>query len=225
MTRRTNQEPPLHPGGIHDERDLARELAALLKLAPELLPIAKASGPLPLRRHAADFAGLARIVVGQQVSVASAAAINARLLSRLDPLDARRFARARDADLDGIGLSRAKVATLRAVAAAVEDGLDLADLASAPAEEARAALLALHGIGPWTADIFLLFCAGHPDVFPAGDVALQEAVRDVLELPERPSPRVLASHATRWAPHRATAARLMWAHYRVGLGRGAGVSL
>ena len=213
-----------HPHGIHDERDLARELAALLTLAPGLRRIAEAAGPLPLRRHAADFAGLARIVVGQQVSVASATAINARLFARFDPLDAAAFARATDDDLDGIGLSRAKVATLRAVAEAVEGGLDLADLAGAPAEEARAALLALRGIGPWTADIFLLFCAGHPDIFPVGDVALQEAVRDVLELPERPSPRVLAGHAERWAPHRATAARLMWAHYRVALGRGAGVS-
>jgi DNA-3-methyladenine glycosylase II len=211
-------------GGIHDERDLARELAALLRLAPELRPVAEAAGPLPLRRHAPDFAGLARIVVGQQVSVASATAINSRLSARFDPLDAPSFARASDADLEGIGLSRAKVATLRGVAVAVENGLDLAGLARAPAGEARSTLLALRGIGPWTADIFLLFCAGHPDIFPAGDAALQEAVRDVLALDRRPSPRELAGLAERWAPHRAVAARLMWAHYRVVLGRGAGVS-
>lgn len=209
--------------GIHDAGDLARDLAALTARAPELSAIAGVTGPLPLRRRPADFEGLARIVIGQQVSVASAEAIAGRLVARLAPLEAEAFARLADGDLAGVGLSRAKVATLRAVADAVADGLDLAGLARRPAAEARAALTAIRGIGPWTADLFLLVCAGHRDVFPAGDLALAEAVRQGLGLAERPRPAELARRAEAWAPFRATAARLFWAYYRVACGRGAGL--
>ncbi len=144
-------------------------------------------GPPPLRRREAGFAGLAAIIVAQQVSTASAAAIFGRLQARIVPLEAAEIAKATEEDLRACGLSNAKIRALRAVAQAiVEGGLDLKGLADLDAEEAHKALVAVKGIGPWTADIFLLFCLGHPDAFPAGDVALQEAAKVALNLKRRP---------------------------------------
>jgi DNA-3-methyladenine glycosylase II len=200
---------------IATDIDVRNGLAALLASDPRLVPIAGVAGPVPLRRRAADFEGLAQIVTGQQVSVASASAIFARLQALVTPLAAGQLNRVTDADLAGAGLSRPKIRTLRAVTAACLDGLDLADLAEAPAEEAHQRLCTIKGIGRWTADIFLLFCAGHPDIFPSGDLALQIAVHEALDLPGRPSPKELDALAMAWAPHRAVAARLFWAWYKV----------
>jgi DNA-3-methyladenine glycosylase II len=211
------------PVRIDDEDDLAAGLGQLLAIAPDLGRLAAAGDPLPLRRHPATFAELARIVTAQQVSLASAAAIYGRLETLISPFDAATVLRLSDDQLGQAGLSRAKIAAFRAVAQAVDDGLDLADLTRLPAEDARTRLVSLRGIGPWTADVFLLFCAGHPDVFPAGDVALQEALRDALALDVRPSPREAERLARRWSPWRGVAARLLWAHYRRLTGRGTGL--
>ncbi len=200
---------------IATEMDIQSGLEALTRLDPRLQEIAETAGPIPLRRRAADFEGLAQIVTGQQVSVASAAAIFARLQALISPLTAENLARFTDEDLAGVGLSRPKIRTLRALTEACEAGLNLAHLAEAPAEQAHRALCEIKGIGRWTADIFLLFCAGHPDVFPSGDLALQVAVQDSLGLVERPAPKHLDIIAEAWAPHRAVAARLFWAWYKV----------
>ncbi|TYC53698.1 DNA-3-methyladenine glycosylase 2 family protein [Rhodobacterales bacterium] len=198
---------------IATAEDIDRELKALLALDDRLAPIAAVAGPLPLRRRSADFEGLAQIVTGQQVSVASAAAIFGRLQDLVAPLTVAQIGRFTDDDLAGAGLSRPKIRTLRAVAAACEDGLDLAALAQAPAKEAHAALCAIKGIGGWTADIFLLFCAGHPDIFPSGDLALQVAVGDALGMAEKPDGKEVDRIAAAWSPHRGVAARLFWAWY------------
>lgn len=200
---------------IETEQDILYGLSELVRTDPRLTRIAAVAGPLPLRRRAADFEGLAQIVTAQQVSVASAAAIFARLQALVSPLTAARLDRFTDADLAGAGLSRPKIRTLRAIAAACHDGLDLTLLAEAPADEAHARLCGVKGIGRWTADIFLLFCAGHPDIFPSGDLALQIAVGDALGLSGRPAPKELDAIAAAWSPHRAVAARLFWAWYRV----------
>lgn len=199
---------------IATEEDIRAGLNALVHLDPRLIDIAATAGPVPLRRRRADFEGLAQIVTGQQVSVASASAIFARLKALVSPLTAAELARFTDEDLAGAGLSRPKIRTMRAVCTACEDGLDLGTLAERPAEEAHATLCAIKGIGPWTADIFLLFCAGHPDIFPGGDLALQVAVSEALGLPERPAARDLYRIAEVWAPHRGVAARLFWAWYK-----------
>src|SRR5208337_1998757 len=99
-------------------------------------------------------------------------------------------------------------------AEATTNGLDLAGLAALEAEVAHDALVAVKGIGPWTADIFLLFCLGHPDAFPAGDLALQEAAKLALALEARPNAAELEEIAERWRPWRGVAARLLWAYYR-----------
>src|SRR6266545_3322232 len=118
--------------------------------------------------------------------------------------------------LSRAGLSAPKIRTLKAIAKAIDRGeIDLAALADRPADEAHAALTALHGIGPWTADIYLLFCLGHPDAWPAGDLALQEAVRLAFALKARPSSREMQPLADGWRPWRGVAARVLWSYYRV----------
>ena len=196
------------------ESDVRNGLDALLALDPRLKPIAAAAGPLPLRRRPADLKGLAHIVVGQQVSIASAAAIFSRLEALVDPFDAETLCAHDDPALAAAGLSRPKIRTLRAVCAALSEGLDLASLAEAPSDEAHARLCAISGIGPWSADIFLLFCAGHPDIFPCGDLALREALRAAFGLEARPGVREAGEMARVWQPWRGIAARLFWAYYR-----------
>lgn len=190
------------------------ELRALLASDPALIPLAERVGPLPERRVSPDFAGLARVVIGQQISVAAGQAIHGRCLATLGALTAEAIAQADDAALRGAGLSASKARTLRAIADAVTGGLDLEALGGMDADAAMTELTRIKGIGPWTAEVFLLFGHGHPDVFPAGDLALQEAARLGFALEVRPSPAALRERAEAWRPRRGLAARLLWAYYR-----------
>lgn len=147
------------------------------------------------------------------VSRASAEAIWRRLTEVTGGVSAEACLRLGDAECRAIGLSRAKETTLQAAACAVADGLDLTALCTLPAEEATRTLTRLKGVGQWTADVYMLFCAGHPDIFPDRDVALQNAVRHAFSLAERPAARMLAAEAALWAPWRGVAARLFWAYY------------
>jgi DNA-3-methyladenine glycosylase II len=206
-----------HPGPpIADEAGLLEAAERLRAKDPELVArLIAIGGPPPLRRREAGFAGMAAIIVAQQVSTASAAAIFGRLQARIAPLEAAEIVKATEEDLRACGLSNAKIRALRAVAQAIaEDGLDLAGLGALDAEDAHNALVAVKGIGPWTADVFLLFCLGHPDAFPAGDVALQEAAKLALNLKRRPDAERLERIAERWRPLRGVAARMLWAYYR-----------
>ena len=127
---------------------------------------------------------------------------------------------ASDEALKLCGLSTPKIKALRALARAVaQEDLDLVGLGALDAAEAHDALVKVSGIGPWTADIFLLFCLGHPDAFPVGDLALQEATRLALGLKKRPDPKRLEKLAERWRPFRGVAARMLWAYYRVAKAR------
>jgi DNA-3-methyladenine glycosylase II len=206
-----------HPGApITDEATLGSAAESLRTKDPDLIErLVAVGGPPPLRLREPGFAGLAAIIVSQQVSTASAKAILGRLEARIVPLDAAEFAQASEQDLRACGLSTAKIRALRALAAAtLEGGLNLSGLAELDAEEAHRALVAVKGVGPWTADIFLLFCLGHPDAFPAGDLALQEAAKLALNLRRRPDADRLERIAERWRPWRGVAARMLWAYYR-----------
>jgi DNA-3-methyladenine glycosylase II len=198
---------------IETTDDLAEGLAWLVGTDPRLAPVIAAAGELPLRRRAGGFAGLARIVVGQQVSVASANAIWSRFETAFPDLSPETVGRAREPRFRKAGLSAPKIRTLRAITAACRDGLDLDGLADLPAEAAHARLCAITGIGPWTADIYLLFCLGHPDVFPAGDLALRNAVAEAFGLVIPAEPRAIAEIAAAWSPWRSVAATLFWAYY------------
>jgi DNA-3-methyladenine glycosylase II len=200
---------------IHTEADLDAALARLVEVDPRLSRILSIAGRPPLRRRQDGFAGLASIVVSQQLSTASARAILGRLTAAFDPLDHSAILRARRDKLARLGLSAAKIRTLKAISKAIEKGdLDLAALIKLPADEAHRVLTALHGIGPWTADIYLLFCLGHADAWPAGDLALQEAVRLAFALKTRPAAKAMEALAEGWRPWRGAAAFLLWSYYR-----------
>ena len=199
---------------IETPADIEAALAALLDADPRLLAVAEIAGPIPLRRRPGGFEGLAAIITSQQISNHAAAAIWGRLSAAIDPFTAENFLVASEEVLRTAGLSRAKVRTLTAVASASANGFDLDALHHARAEEAIGAMVRLKGIGPWTAEVYLLFCAGHADVFPAGDLALQSAAQHGLGLMERPNEKALRPLAERWSPWRGVAARLFWAYYR-----------
>jgi DNA-3-methyladenine glycosylase II len=200
---------------IHTETDLDHAIARLIDTDPRFGAILARAGRPPLRRRADGFAGLASIVVSQQLSTASAKAIWERLNQAFDPFDHSAVLRARATRLARAGLSAPKIRALKAIAKAIDRGdLDLPALVDKPAEEAHAALTAVHGIGPWTADIYLLFCLGHADAWPAGDLALQEAARLVLALKTRPTAKEMGPLAESWRPWRGAAACMLWTYYR-----------
>ena len=205
---------------IRTERDLDTAIAALLQADPRFAPLIAAAGRPPLRRRPDGFAGLATTVVSQQLSTASAGAIWGRLAAAFDPFEPEAIMRARAPRLARAGLSSPKIRALKAIARAVAHGkLPLSALADLPADEAHAALTAVHGIGPWTADIYLLSCLGHADAWPAGDLALQEAARIAFGLRARPTAKEMAALAEPWRPWRAVAARVLWTYYRSIKGR------
>jgi len=198
---------------IDTKADIADGVAHLVKVDRRLRKVVRVAGDLDLRRREAGFTGLARIVVNQQLSIASARAIWDRFEASFPAMTAEAIGRARLPKLKKAGLSAPKIRTLRAVAAACGNGLDLAALADMAAEEAHATLCTVKGIGPWTADIYLLFCLGHPDIFPVGDLALRNAVADAFGLEPPVDPDELAAMAERWSPWRSVAAYLFWGYY------------
>src|SRR5271169_4553485 len=205
---------------IHSEADLDVALAALGKADPRFVPLIVKAGRPPLRRRPDGFAGLAAIIVAQQLSTASANAIWGRLAATFDPFEPAAILRARPVRLARLGLSAPKIRALKAIARAVtRKELALHALGDLSAEEAHAALTAVHGIGPWTADIYLLSCLGHADAWPAGDLALQEAARVAFGLRARPTAKEMQVLAEPWRPWRAVAARILWTYYRAVKGR------
>lgn len=191
-------------------------IKTLRRKCPVIRRMHDLAGDPPLRLREPGFEGLARIIVGQQVSVASAAAIWDRTLRTVQPFEATKLLSLTDEDLRAAGLSRPKVRTLRAIATAIAvDGLDLVALGRADEAHVREKLCEIKGIGPWTADIFALFCMGRADAFAAGDLALQVAAQMAFQLPDRPDPKDLEALAERWRPLRGVAARLLWAYYKV----------
>jgi DNA-3-methyladenine glycosylase II len=211
---------------LDSEAALERGLRALTRRDPVMKRLVALGARPALRRREPGFTGLAGIIVSQQLSTASADAIWRRLAARFPGLSADDIASASDDDLRAVGLSAPKIRALRAAATAVADGaLPLERLGDLGADEAHALLTAVKGIGPWTADIYLLFCLGHADAFPAGDLAVQEAARLALDLPARPSQGELLSLAERWRPWRGVAAKVLWSYYRLAKSReGAPVS-
>ncbi|GEO86336.1 MULTISPECIES: DNA-3-methyladenine glycosylase family protein [Alphaproteobacteria] len=200
---------------------VALGLLQLVAIDPRLEPLAHRHAPLPLRLTEPGFAGLAHIIVSQMVSRASAEAIWSRILEATGEAPSAQTYLALDAAVvAGLGLSRAKASTLEGVARAVaSNALDLSVISSLDADEAITRLTALKGIGLWTAEVYLMFCCGHPDVFPAGDVALRAAVGDAFGHEARPDIRTVAELAEAWRPWRSIAARLFWAYYAARTGR------
>ena len=205
---------------IHTETELDIALAALGKSDPRFVALIASAGRPPLRRRPDGFAGLAATIVAQQLSTASANAIWGRIATAFDPIEPTAIMRARPARLARLGLSAPKIRALKEIARAIARGqLALATLGDLNAEDAHAALTAIHGIGPWTADIYLLSCLGHADAWPAGDLALQEAARLAFGLRARPTAKEMVALAEPWRPWRSVAARVLWTYYRAVKGR------
>lgn len=224
MARRTGRGKAEAVRVIETEADIAAGMVRLRQACPGMAAAFKLTGYPPLRRWTPGFEGLVRIIVGQQLSTASANAIYGRLSVAVVPMEPAVLLAVDEVELKGAGLSAGKIATLRALAQAVAEGrVDFAGIASAPEDEVRRQLTAVRGIGPWTADIYLMFCCGHADAFAAGDLALQIAAQRLLGLKTRPTAAELLAIAEIWRPWRGVAARMLWAYY--GQVKAAGVRL
>lgn len=182
---------------------------------PKFGPVLEEIGPVPLRAAAPNFEGLAQIICGQQVSKAAATAIWDRFKQRVPEVTPEVIDCLDDTAFIEAGFSRPKQKTLRIAATHIlSSGMDMAKLVGLPADEAIRTLTALKGIGPWTAECYLLFCGGHRDVFPAGDIALQQAALEIFNMRGgRPDAEKLRRRARQWRPVRAAAARVLYAHY------------
>ena len=199
-------------GRIIRGHDCVAEGAAWLAAAePRFAEALEMTGPLPLRLRSDGFEALLSAIVSQQVSVAAARAIWKRLKdARLT--GPRKVLWASDEALAGCGLSRQKIRYAKALA---EARIDFRALRETPFEDVRDTLVAVPGIGIWTAEIYAMFSLGRADVFAPGDLALQESARVLFGLEERPKERALREMAEDWSPWRSVAARLLWAYYRV----------
>jgi DNA-3-methyladenine glycosylase II len=172
-------------------------------------------GKPPPRRRPPGFASLLWIIVGQQVSTASATAIWRRLCEVGEPPTPERFLALTDEQLKSAGFSRAKMVYGRDLAATILEGrLNLDALAAMTDDEAVACLTAVRGLGRWSAEVYLLFCLCRPDVLPADDLALLSAAQKVKRLAARPTAGALRAMAEPWRPWRSVAARLLWHYYR-----------
>ncbi len=172
------------------------------------------NGDPPAWRRRASFATMVLFILEQQVSLASARAAYLRLVDAIGEVTPQGFLRLDDAELRTVGFSRQKTGYTRGLARLLTEGeLDLAALADRDDADATGALLAVLGVGPWTAACFLLFALGRPDAWPSGDRALYVSMRDVMALDDVPSPDEADDLAAAWAPLRAVAARMLWHDY------------
>ncbi|MGZ9810686.1 DNA-3-methyladenine glycosylase family protein [Pseudoroseicyclus sp. H15] len=204
---------------IDTEDDLSAGLAALIAQEPRFAAALSLTGPPPLRRRPRGFATLLQIINGQMLSTAAASAIWARI-EAAGLHDPRAIAAVEEEALRALGFSRAKARSARAIAEAAPDFEALSTL---PDKDLLKTLTALPGVGLWTAQLYALTAEGRADIFPAGDLALQEAARLLFDLPARPDSKEMAALAAAWSPWRAVAARLLWAYYAHAKGR-AGIS-
>jgi DNA-3-methyladenine glycosylase II len=195
--------------------DLAAAVAELAEREPRFARLASRHGVPALRRMEPGLASLLRIVTDQLISLKAAAAIWQRLETGLASLDQQTVAAVEEGQLRSLGLSGAKARSFRAIAQAASDGaLDFDRLQGLDDEQVLKCLQSIRGIGPWTANIYLLMALRRSDGWPAEDLALQHAVQDLFALTERPKPAIMRHLAEEWRPWRGAAAHLLWRHYR-----------
>ena len=200
---------------IETESDITEGITALIAVEPRFGEIVRLTGHPPLRRTQGGFKALASIITEQMLSLHAANAIWKRMLERIDPFESQGVIDASDEVYREAGQSMAKVRTLRAIATGVIDGtLCFDDFEAMDDDAVQACLTSIKGIGPWTAEIYLLSCMGRRDVLPKGDVALQVAAELAFELEARPSAKELVAMSQPWRPWRSVAARVLWSYYR-----------
>lgn len=204
------------------QRSLLRATRELAAGDPDLAAVVDTYGPPPLWAREPGFHTLIHIVLEQQVSLASAKAAYDRLVAVTGRLVPERFLALSDAELKAVGFSRQKTAYGRTLAQAILNGrIDLAHLETLDDDQVKVQLTAIKGIGPWTADIYLLMVLRRPDTWPSGDLALASAVQRVKRMRTSPTPMKLERIGTAWRPWRAVAARILWHYYLSTPGRNA----
>jgi DNA-3-methyladenine glycosylase II len=197
-----------------DLATLHREVGMLAARDRVFADLYERNGPPPLWLRPPTFETVTRLILEQQVSLASANAAYRRLSERLETVEPEAFLTLSDSELKSIGFSRQKTSYVRGVAELVRaGGLDLAAIAELDDDEAEAQLLQIRGIGRWTAACFLLFAKGSPDIWPSGDRALYVSMASVFRLGAVPDKETADGMAQSWAPHRSTAARMLWYDY------------
>ena len=195
----------------HHQAELNTAIRALSKRHPVLKQAAKTYGMPKSRRLPTGFATLARIIVDQQISTKAAASIWKKLQSNVGRVSAVNIAAARGSQLKSAGLSASKIKTLRGLAYALENKVfTFQSLHRLSDEDVKATLTALWGIGDWTADIYLMFGMGRPDIWPSGDLALRTGWQRITESTARMDAETLTQEAEAWRPHRSAAAVLLW---------------
>ncbi len=214
------------PDRLVSSEILSRQLRLLLRRDSRLRAVARAAGPFEIRLTEGGFPGLVRVICGQQLSVASARAIWGRFAEVPGALDPASYLELDDAAILATGFSKAKLRTTNLIAQAIVTGeLDLSLVETMSAEDATAYLTAHKGIGPWTAEIYLMFCTGHPDIFPAGDLALRKAVGHGLAMDHTPDIKQTMAISAAWAPYRHAAALLFWRYYATVIRKAGGIAL
>lgn len=197
-----------------DEAGVEDAVGWLVRRDPHLAALYQRNGLPPLWARPAEFSTLVLFILEQQVSLASAAAAFARLEASLGVVTPVSFLTLTNAELKTIGFSRQKTGYGRALATAMTSGeLDLDSLPAMPDDEVRSVLTRQRGIGPWTADCYLLFVLGRGDAWPHGDRALLVSMAETVGFDEVPSSEAGTEHAERWRPWRSVAARLLWHEY------------
>jgi DNA-3-methyladenine glycosylase II len=198
--------------------DLETSLKALAAIEPAFAPALDRAGLPAPRTGERGYVTLLRAIMGQQVSVASATAIWNRLDEQTGgAADPANMARTGDEALRAAGLSRQKMAYARSLSEEVLTGRLDFDALPADDEEAIARLTSVKGIGRWSAEVYLLFAEGRPDIFPAGDLAVQIEIGVILGLDGKPTEKMIRELAEPWRPHRGAAAVFAWHHRRAGM--------
>ncbi len=220
MVEKTDKKPPnfWHEGDIslRDLPEIAKGVKALARTHPEMKAALKSIGALPWKKQPDGFEGLVCIILGQQVSVAAAAHMAARLRVACPKLTPKNFMKLDAAALRAIGFSRQKIVYCRDLATRmIAKKFKPADLLEMSEEEAMAALVDLKGIGPWSAEIYLMFCIGKGDIWPAGDLGLQAGLQRLLNLKTRPGLEKTRKMGGTWAPHRTAASLIVWSSRKV----------
>ncbi|HEY3040035.1 MAG TPA: hypothetical protein VGJ66_14945 [Pyrinomonadaceae bacterium] len=199
---------------VLDEVSLARAAKILARRDRDLATVLKQHGPPPLWARRPGFPTLVQIILEQQVSLASAASMFTRLKENVVPFQPARMIELGEAHLKSVGLTRQKTTYCLHLAQELTDRrLRLAQLSRMSDLDAKAALLKLKGIGPWSADIYLLMALGRPDIWPTHDLALAIAATELMQLSVRPNSNQLAEMAEAWRPYRSVAARMLWQYY------------
>ncbi len=202
---------------IKNLKILNRHLDELILLEPCLKDILEISGDVPLRLKEGGFEGMSAIISAQLLSVASANAIHKRLVSLLGgEVSAKNYVNFSEQEVRQCGFSRSKFSTMPNIALAELNGeLNYQELEELPLQEAMKCLTSHKGIGTWSAQIYMLFCVGHGDIFPSGDLVLQKMLAKILQLEEKPNEKQAIELTKNWSPYRGAGARLLWRYFAV----------